>query len=195
MAFLQKLVNKEQAHDPGAAPGSRPGSSSSHHAQAADRAPYELDSEEEAAAAGQGGESGDDEEGPSREPSGFFRAFKASHNNSHTNSKPHHSSRIAVASSSAAAQGRGSSSSSSAVGGGVGVVLQGQVDAGQQQPLLRPGTPRGQATILPVVAAAPPAPPVAAPEMAGYAGTGGERVGLLLATRGDAGGEAGRSLL
>lgn len=169
VAFLQKLVQKE-TQDPSPA-GSRPGS-----AIGPDRAPYELDSEEEAAAAGEGSE----EEGPSREPSGFFRAFKA-HSHSKTGGRAHAG---AAASPPPGVVGRGSSSSAAA--GAVGQVL---VAAGQVQVQVapavhssdvRPSTPRGQATI----AAAVPA----GPELAGYAGAGAARLSA-------GGGEAGRGLL
>lgn len=171
MAFFQKLVQKE-ARDPAAAAaaaGSRPGSALGH-----ERAPYELDSEEEAAAAGEGSE----EEGPSREPSGFFRAFKANghHSKPHTahGSKAHTAAGSAAASSSPSAvvgvAGRGSSSSAAVGVGGaaaappghVGLQVAGAVGAvvGANDAV---SSPRGQATIAGV-----PAP--VAPDMAGYAG-------------------------
>lgn len=195
VAFLQKLVQKE-SQDPSAPAGSRPGSSlGPQH----DRAPYELDSEEEAAA----GEGESEEEGPSREPSGFFRAFKATKHGSKTRGKGGHAAGAAAAASSppSVVAGRGSGGSSSAAAGAAGsagghmaaaaVAPSGHVapaaaagGAGSQGvagPMQRPETPRGQASIA-VVA------PAAAPEMAGYTGAGG--------VRGSArGGEAGRGLL
>lgn len=170
VAFLQKLVQKE-TQDPSPA-GSRPGS-----AVGPDRAPYELDSEEEAAAAWEGSE----EEGPSREPSGFFRAFKGHSHASKPGGRAHAG---AAASPPPGAVGRGSSSSAAAGAGGQVPVAAGQVQV-QVAPAVsssdvRPSTPRGQATIAAAVSAAP--------ELAGYAGAGAARLSA-------GGGEAGRGLL
>jgi hypothetical protein len=169
VAFFQKLVQKEAQDPAAAAAGSRPGS-----ALGQERAPYELDSEEEAAA----GEEGSEEEGPSREPSGFFRAFKTNgqHSKPHTahGSKAHTAAGSKVTSSSPSAvvgvAGRGSSSSAAAGTGGAAAAAPGHVGlqvAGAVGPVVGAndavGSPRGHATISAVAASV-------APEMAGYAG-------------------------
>jgi hypothetical protein len=144
--FLQKLVQKEQSQDPTAAAavpgGSRPGSAIGH-----ERAPYELDSEEEEAAAAAGADS--EEEGPSREPSGFFRAFqnnRASHGSRQPHAQPH-GSRGHTAAASAVASSAPSVVCEVGAAGGQGQVPAAAVAAGGG------GTPRGHASIAAVEAA------------------------------------------